>query len=589
MKRWTTWVGGMLAMLLFGSAHGGFWIYTFPYDGATAQGTWGQVQAFSEQKTRQYYAHYQNVSCRWGASEPNPPQPTFAGPWTGTYQHAGNTYSCSGQFSVQYRCHAGMVWDDAHPARCRQGCNAGEFFDYASNSCRANCPAGERWDPALGRCRAACAAGEVWDAALGRCRPSCAPGFVWDEALGSCRADCASGTRYVAATNACAAIVDERPPSSPPPASDRCGVGNPIYPLRGVKRQTFPTGLAAGHLSFALTYDTTAKIPVVSADPSSPWAETAGSLGTLWSHTLERSLLIGHAGHVVHARRGTGHTATFRRTAQGGYDQDREVKDRLTAGLSGFTLTDLAANAIEQYDAAGRLTRITWATGPVLTLRYSDAATPQSVAPRPGLLIAAQDHDGRSLNFRYDPLGRLTAVTDASGTGIGLEHGGSDRLSALVWQDSTRLSFVYENAALPWALTGVIDEMGARRGSYQYDSHGRAIGTQGGAGSNAYVVSYGVPPRLVAAEHFDPARNVVSRTHAWQPAEGISYSTPAGGVVQVSSVAINGRPYLSSQSNPPGSGCQASTMAMAHDGDGNLVSRDDFVGSRSCWAYDTRG
>jgi YD repeat-containing protein len=49
---------------------------------------------------------------------------------------------------------------------------------------------------------------------------------------------------------------------------------------------------------------------------------------------------------------------------------------------------------------------------------------------------------------------------------------------------------------------------------------------------------------------------------------------------------VAGFSRLTSQSQPAGSGCAASSSALSYDTNGNVASSDDFNGSRSCSAYD---
>lgn len=96
-------VGVAMALSLFAlSASAQSWSYTFPYDGSASNGTWAQVQLFSETKTHAYYlSQGRNLSCTWATSEPNPPH-TLVGSWGG---------GCSGTFDVTWSgCPAGTSW-----------------------------------------------------------------------------------------------------------------------------------------------------------------------------------------------------------------------------------------------------------------------------------------------------------------------------------------------------------------------------------------------------------------------------------------------------------------------------------------------
>lgn len=61
---------------------------------------------------------------------------------------------------------------------------------------------------------------------------------------------------------------------------------------------------------------------------------------------------------------------------------------------------------------------------------------------------------------------------------------------------------------------------------------------------------------------------------------------PLGVSSTISSVNLGGANFISSQSQPAGSGCLASTSSAAHDAQGNTTRSDDFNGNRSCYAHD---
>jgi YD repeat-containing protein len=54
----------------------------------------------------------------------------------------------------------------------------------------------------------------------------------------------------------------------------------------------------------------------------------------------------------------------------------------------------------------------------------------------------------------------------------------------------------------------------------------------------------------------------------------------------MSSASIDGMSYLAGQSQSAGSGCGASSNAVTYDSRGNVLSKDDFSGARTCYAYD---
>src|SRR5262249_23666680 len=98
------------------------------------------------------------------------------------------------------------------------------------------------------------------------------------------------------------------------------------------------------------------------------------------------------------------------------------------------------------------------------------------------LLVSVTDSFNRALTFTYQD-GLLQTVTTPDAlvlsytyTASGETPGVLDRLASVTYSTSppTQQSYVYENAALPFALTGTIDENGTRYATWTYDQFGRA-------------------------------------------------------------------------------------------------------------------
>jgi YD repeat-containing protein len=60
-----------------------------------------------------------------------------------------------------------------------------------------------------------------------------------------------------------------------------------------------------------------------------------------------------------------------------------------------------------------------------------------------------------------------------------------------------------------------------------------------------------------------------------------------GRLSSLSASVVNGMVGLTSQSQPAGSGCGASSASQGYDTRGNVVAFDDVNGNRTCYAYDT--
>ncbi|MEO8153475.1 MAG: hypothetical protein ABI605_10430 [Rhizobacter sp.] len=88
------------------------------------------------------------------------------------------------------------------------------------------------------------------------------------------------------------------------------------------------------------------------------------------------------------------------------------------------------------------------------------------------------------------------------------------------------------------------------------------------------------------SESFDSASQLVFRSHSWTLPQGSVVSSPLGASTSLGAITLNGKSHLVSQSQPAGAGCAASTSNQGFDANGNLAQRDDFNGTRTCYAND---
>ena len=259
-----------------------------------------------------------------------------------------------------------------------------------------------------------------------------------------------------------------------------------------------------------------------------------------------------------------------------------EIRDVGNARI-GWKFSDSSSRRIEVYDVVGKLSSISRENGGSVTLTYSTAATPVSVAPWTDLVIAVADNFGRQLSFQYDARGRLSKLIDPAGgeyvyvydeassvvlPGQRLANnltsvkypGGLKRLYSYNEQEHTA------NSNLSNALTGISDETApgqfVRYAIYKYDNQGRAISTEHAGGVNRYSVNYVVYGQQSVTT--DPLGT--QRTHNFATILGISKQT--------------------SQSQPAGSGCGPSSSAITYDTQANVSSRTDFNNNKICYAYD---
>ncbi len=402
---------------------------------------------------------------------------------------------------------------------------------------------------------------------------------------------CPSGWDWSDAHGRCVVIKNRWlfPPASSCQANP--GRGNPIFPITGNKRQVVALGMRLGHETAELTYDS---LPMLPYAPGSPLVNgkaaympaAATGLPAPWASSFHKGLTV--AGHAIDAHRGGGKWVHFDRTGSMATAANG-VSDRLVATASGWRYEDLHAGVIELYDGTGRIQSATDLQGRRLSYQYSDANTPVTQAPGPGLLIGLADQDGRSLAFDLDSSQRTTRVTSSDGTFVQLAYGPSGMLAQLTWQDGNSLRFLYERGDLGWPLTGWVDELGQRAASFGYGASGLSTSTarhgpDGLVGAHSVAYGAATPGWNVVEDFSSPP--VLWRVHTFNGASSLALTTPTGSAQQMAAATLQGTGKLTAQSQAAGSGCSASNSSQAYDANGNIASIDDFNGTRTCFAYD---
>ncbi|MDD5410815.1 MAG: DUF6531 domain-containing protein [Methylobacter sp.] len=357
---------------------------------------------------------------------------------------------------------------------------------------------------------------------------------------------CPEGTKFSALTGIC-----EKP--NPKNNGGTCPyVGNPINASTGNKWQ-HETDLAGG--AAGLTFDRYYNV------------STTGNIGTLgsgWVHAYMRSITMS-SGTSLTVRRQDGKAYNFNQSA-GVWIPDADIPDRLeelknsSNVRTGWHYTT-ADNAVETYNAAGKLISIADRTGLTQTLTYSDASTPATIAPTINLLTRVTDSLGRQLNFTYDANSRISTLTDPAGGLYLYAYDANNNLASVTYPDGTSKTYHYENTDFPHALTGITDENDNRYATYTYDAQGRATSTEHAGGAERVSLVYNADGSTTVTDALNTAR-----IYNFQTILGVVKST--------------------GQSQPGGSGCGASASALTYDANGNIASRTDFNGNRTNYTYD---
>ncbi|MDO9462109.1 MAG: hypothetical protein Q7N95_18570, partial [Alphaproteobacteria bacterium] len=152
----------------------------------------------------------------------------------------------------------------------------------------------------------------------------------------------------------------------------------------------------------------------------------------------------------------------------------------------------------------GQLTEIRTRDGYTQTLSYNAA----------GKNIAVNDNLGRSITFTYNTQGLTDSVTDADGklyryvyknqsvlpegVSVSITDHPSWVLERVIYPDATpaddsdnpRVTYHYEDANFPFALTGITDEKGVRFATWAYDATGRAISSQHAGGAERTTIAF---------------------------------------------------------------------------------------------------
>ena len=259
---------------------------------------------------------------------------------------------------------------------------------------------------------------------------------------------------------------------------------------------------------------------------------------------------------------------------------DVDVTDKLesltdTSGaLTGWRYTS-ATGEIEIYSSIGNLTsysnRAGW-TWSVITIPTGPAIS---------------DPLGRTFKFSYQswPMSRIATLTNPAGGIYNYAYDANNNLASVTYPDGKTKTYLYGEAAnvsatpntgvnYANALTGIIDENGARYATYRYDAAGRAydeeiapdlgttLGQQLEHNNLAYTTdASGNPTNTVVTDGRGTAR-----TYNFTTILGVVKST--------------------GQSQPGGSGCSASASALTYDANGNVSSRTDFAGHQTTYVYD---
>lgn len=300
------------------------------------------------------------------------------------------------------------------------------------------------------------------------------------------------------------------------------------------------------------------------------------AMGPAWTHTFSRRVeeIVSSStpDRMAYVDRPEGGQVVFKYIA-GNWVPDADVVSSLvritgSAGeLVGWKFIARDGREVEEYDALGRLVRITRTDGTFLSLVYNGGAYAGDA--NDFKLTKVSKEDGRFLAFAYDAERRVSAITDEAGGQIFYGYDALGRLSSVTYPGSLSRSYVYNESAytggisLEKALTGIVDESGQRYAIFKYSSDGRAVSTEHAGGVDKFVAVYS----------FDGA---------------VSLTRPEGSVETRSFYTINGsRKAGTVSSRCPG--CSVRTIVFSYDSAGRLDVVTDPSGVTEDYDFNARG
>ncbi len=282
----------------------------------------------------------------------------------------------------------------------------------------------------------------------------------------------------------------------------------------------------------------------------------AAMLGTNWRSNYDRYLHV--ASSSVTVERADGQQVTFTST-NGAWTTDSDTEMKLSNSGSTWTLTD-NRDTVETYSVAagaseGLLQSIRARNGYTQTIQYGSG----------NQLATVTDSYHRQLSFAYGG-GKLQTVTTPDG--LILTYGFTGALLTSVGYSTsppTKQTYLYENTALPSALTGIIDENGNRYTTWTYDSKGRALSVQHAGGAGRISIAY---------NDTDGSRTV---TNAIGEQEVYKFTT------------LQGVPKVTEIDRTASASLPAATRKFTYDSNGYTASQTDWNGNVTSYVNDAHG
>jgi RHS repeat-associated core domain len=285
----------------------------------------------------------------------------------------------------------------------------------------------------------------------------------------------------------------------------------------------------------------------------------ATTLGANWRSTYDRHLRIVSPSSMI-AERADGQQVAFALN-NSNWMTDTDLDFALTQSGATWTLTDHNDN-VETYRTAGTQAYLE-------TVRARNGYTESLQYDGGNQLIAVSDSFGRQLTLTYTS-GLLQTLSTPDGLTLTYTYDaitGGSRLTSVAYSTSpvTRQTYLYENAALPTALTGVIDESGNRYTTWTYDSTRRALSSQHAGGADLTRITY---------NDSDSSRTV---------------TYPLGVQTVYKVTTLQGVPKVTQIDRLATATTTAAGIKFTYDANGYLASRTDWNQNLTTYTNDAHG
>ncbi|NHZ83892.1 hypothetical protein F2P44_32175 [Massilia sp. CCM 8695] len=354
-----------------------------------------------------------------------------------------------------------------------------------------------------------------------------------------------------------------------PPAPLKCGeaAGNPVQFISGAKVQ-HETDLGGG------ANDALRVQRIYRSVRDSGGGQSAG-VG--WSFSFERVFsapkdVTGKARSTVSGTLSDGSHFEFKRQDNGIYKSgyDRSTTLEVQGSDDAVWLVTTPDGTVERYLRSGddfMLSSVHTRTG--IATHYTYDTKKQ--------LSKIVDASGRSLTIAWDG-DVVVSISGVTGS-VRYEYertvidgypaiAGTARLIGVHYLDRSGIetssrAYHYEDPNDRFLLTGITDEHGKRFATYAYNGEGRAVLTEHAGGAQRYTFSYPTSDSRIMTDPLGSSRDI-----------DLGYDSDRG------------KRRIVGESQPAGAGCAASAKSTTYSNKGDVESRTDFNGNKTCFISD---